>query len=110
VLVRGRNDRGYEAVAALGNGFDKRGPVRGVTQRFSESFDRGIQAGVEINKGVGGPQSGAEFFPSDHLARMFHQLDKYLKRLLLELDPCTVSTQFAGTGIDLKVTEAINRI
>jgi hypothetical protein len=41
---------------------------------------------------------------------MFHQLDKYLKRLLLELDPCTVSTQFAGTGIDLKVTEAINRI
>ena len=54
-----------ETVAAAWEGFDVDGGIGGIIEGFAEFIDGGVEAMVEINEGVAGPETGAKFFPGD---------------------------------------------
>ena len=54
--------RSDEAVAEFRHRFDEERALGGISQDFTQALDNSVQAGIEVNKGVGGPKSGTEFF------------------------------------------------
>src|SRR5207244_3615054 len=66
--LAGKLDRCKKAVAATSQGFDETGVFCRVAQGVAETLDGGVETVVEIDKGVGWPQAGAEVFACDDLA------------------------------------------
>jgi hypothetical protein len=56
-----------------GQGFDELGILGRVAQRLPEFLDRMVQAVVELDERVCGPQAGAQFVPGDHFSGAFDQ-------------------------------------
>src|SRR5438445_3273906 len=72
-------DRRQKAISPAGHGFDESGVFGRVAQRIPQPSDCGVDAVLEINKGVIGPQPPAQFFPRHHLARTLQQCQKDCK-------------------------------
>ncbi len=87
-------DRGNEAVAAAGEGFDEAGVVGGVAEGFADLVDRGAKGVVEVDDGVLAPETELEVLPGDDLAGMFEQGDEDLEGLALDLDPSARLPEF----------------
>ena len=60
-----------EAIPAFGNGFDIKRLVGGVAEGFAQLHDRRIQAMVEIDKRVGGPERPLQVFAGNQFPGMF---------------------------------------
>ena len=55
-----------EAITPLGHGFDEAWLLGGITQGLAQPGDGAVQAMIEVNKRVRGPQVLAQFIPRDH--------------------------------------------
>ncbi len=92
LVVRGRGlcrsagavDGGDEAVSPPGQGFDEARARCGIAQRLADLVHRGIQAVIEIDKGVGRPDLFAQLIARDHFTGILEQRREDLKRLLLK--------------------------
>ncbi len=84
---RYRRYRGNEAIASPRDSFDEDGMVGVISQRIAEFLQRAVQAEIEIDESVSRPEPLLQFLTRNHFAGMFQQGLKYLKGLLLELDP-----------------------
>ena len=85
--LAGKLDRCKKAVAATSQGFDETGVFCRVAQGVAETLDGGVETVVEIDKGVGWPQAGAEVFASDDLAGALKEHGQNPEGLVLEVDP-----------------------
>src|SRR5277367_2003168 len=99
-------DGGDEAVSAAGQGFDEAWVGCGIAQRLANLVYGGIQAVIEIHKGVGGPDGLAEAFASDDLSGILEECGEDLKGLLLKTDACAVLTQLSGGQVGFEDSEA----
>jgi hypothetical protein len=72
---------------------------------LAEFVDGGVQAVVEIDERVGGPEAVTELLPRDHFARPFEKNLKNVKRAVLELDPHPVLAEFRSCKIGLVRSE-----
>lgn len=61
---------------------------------------------VEVNEGVGGPESCAEFFPGHGFSAAFQQHAKDLEGLILQLDADAAFAQFRFLKINFEDSEA----
>ena len=68
-----RADRHQKAVTPPGNGLDKSRILGAVAQGVAEPADGGVETVIEIDKGVGGPQTAPQLVPRNHLSRPFQQ-------------------------------------
>jgi hypothetical protein len=59
--------RSDETVSAAGEGFDVARAGSGVSESFAHLVDRGVQAVVEVDEGVGGPEFLLQFFAGDDI-------------------------------------------
>jgi len=97
----------YELVALSRNSLDEIRIVGGIVERFAQSFDSRIEAGVKINKRIALPKCGAQFFPANQFAGTLKQFEENPAWLILELKPHPVLAQFCGPQIELKRLKAI---
>jgi hypothetical protein len=93
-------DGGDKTIAAAWERFDVAGIVRGIAERFTEAHDGGIQAVVEINESVTGPEALLQFLASDHFAAMFEKDGENLAGLFLKFYPNAMFAQFAGAEVE----------
>jgi hypothetical protein len=80
-----------------------------VAQGRSQTVDGSVQAMVEIDEGVRGPESLANPLTGHYLSRMFQQHYQDLEWLVLKLYFIALLAQLAQARINLKDTEAKSR-
>ena len=98
-------DGRYEAITAARHGLDEARVVGGIAERLAEPADGVIQAVVELDEGVGGPQRCLQLIARDHLhGRSSRSAGP--ERPVGKLYPPPVFPQFARLEVDLKDTEA----
>ena len=95
-------NRRDEAVSAAGEGFDEARARCGIAQRLANLVHRGIQAVIEIDEGVGGPDFFAQLVARDHLTGILQQGSENLKRLFQKPDASAVLAQLSGGEVDFK--------
>jgi hypothetical protein len=66
-------DGGDETVAAFGESFDEAGVVGFVGESVAEFVDGGVQAVLEIDEGVFGPEAFLELLAGDDEAGVFEE-------------------------------------
>ena len=69
---------------------------------FADLVDGFIEAIIEVDKGVVGPQFLLQLLPRDTLTWVFQQHRQDLKRLFLEFDLHSILTQFARSQVKFK--------
>ena len=70
-MNRFRINRPNEAVAAAGYRFDIGGSGGGIAQGLADFVYRGVEAVIEINKGVAGPELVLKVFAGKHFSGTF---------------------------------------
>jgi hypothetical protein len=98
-------DRRNEPVATAGQGFYESRVLAGILQRLTEAVNGFVQALIEIHEGISGPQPLHQLIASDQLARMFHEEEEDLKRLILKIRSLPVGAQFARARVQCELTE-----
>ena len=83
---RRQANRGQKAESALGNGLNEAGSVGVVAQGVAQLSNRDIQAVVEFDECVFGPQLAAQFFAGDNFAWALKEQNQKSERLLLKFD------------------------
>jgi hypothetical protein len=68
-------------------------------ERVTEFVDDGIEAGVEVDEGVIGPEGGSEGLSTDQLARLSDQKPQHLPGLLLQPDGASPGRQVARDDV-----------
>jgi len=92
-------DRRDENVAGARDGFDVAWLVGGVAQRGAEAFDGGIEAAIEIDKGLRAPEAVLQLLPCDNRSLPLYQRFQNFERLALQLEPDAMFAEYArGTG------------
>lgn len=81
------------------NGFNEARVNRRVTQDFAQCIDSSVQALIEIDKRVIGPQTLPEFLAGNELARFFQHQDQHSECLLAQLNPSAVFAKFERIGV-----------
>jgi hypothetical protein len=95
-----------ESVATFWKSFDEVGSFCRIAEGFAEFVDGLVEAVVEIDKRVGGPEAAAEFLASDDLAGRFEEHGEDLEGLILETETMPVVAEFTRTQIELIRAEA----
>jgi hypothetical protein len=101
-----RVDWGDEAIATAGQCLYEARILRGVSEGIAQPLYRGVQAMVEVHKGVCRPELGSEFLAGDYVVGPLQKCEEHLERLVLQLDPRAVPAEFTCLRIDLKGAEA----
>ncbi len=99
-------DRSNEPVSATGQRFDVARTGSGVSQRLANLVDGRVQAVVEVDERVGGPELLLQLFARDHLARPLQQQSQHLKGLLLQAQLDAALAQFSRAEVQLEDSEA----
>ena len=89
-----------------GQRLDVVGILRVVAQCLAESQDRRVDAVLEVDKGVDGPEFLLEFFPRHHFPGMFEECSENLEGPFTKLYLFAVAPKFARPNINLEVGEA----
>jgi hypothetical protein len=108
ISIRPANGR-KEPVATARHSLYKRGILSGISQGIAQAPDRGIQAVVEVDIGIGRPEAVAQFLPSNDLAGAVQKFGEYLKRLLLQLDLGPIPAELSCVQIEFKNSEPTGR-
>ena len=77
---------GDEAVAPFGYRFDEARRRRIIAKRTPNASHRLIQAKIEVDKRVLGPDSFFQLFAGDYLSRVLQQSSQNFEGLILKLD------------------------
>ena len=94
-----------EAIAAPGNRFDVERRVKRIAKCVAQVGDRHIEAVIEVNEGIRGPEKAIQLISRDQFARIFQQIDQDEERLFAELDGQTGAAQFHSSRVDFEDTE-----
>jgi hypothetical protein len=95
-----------ETVATFRDGLDEAGSGRGIPERAANLGDRGVQARVEFDERVVGPQELPQLLARDQLTRPGYQEAEYAGRLLLQGHATAVAVQNPRIEIELERSEA----
>src|SRR5207245_11199154 len=87
MLVLHELHRSDEAVAQFRNPLNEERVFGGITQDFTQAFDDSVEAGVEVNKGVGGLKRGAELLAGNPLSRGLEEVQQDYEGLILNFEP-----------------------
>jgi len=82
-----------EAVTTPGNGFNVAGFVGRIREHIAQLLHGAVQAGIEIDEGVRGPEPLMEFFAGNDIAGMLQQQRQYLEGLILKFQADAVLAQ-----------------
>src|SRR5579863_4403702 len=99
-------DWGDEAVSAAGEGFDIAGARSGIPESFADLVYGGVEAVIEIDEGIGGPEFLADFFAGDDVAWALEEQGQDLKGLVLQAELRPVLAQLAGGQVKFEDAEA----
>jgi hypothetical protein len=77
-------------------GLDELRILRRISQGLAQFLDGMVQAVVELDEGVGGPEPGSQVFSRDNFARTLDQCAEYFEGLRRKRDLLTVIVEFAG--------------
>jgi hypothetical protein len=100
-------DRGYEAVAAAGEGLDKSWAGCGIAESFADAIDGGVDTVFVVDEGAVGPQLAGDLLASEELAGPVEQHQEYLEGLGVELYAETLPAKFPCGTVCLENSEAI---
>ncbi len=106
---RAGRDGSDETVAAFGESFDEAGVVGLVGEGVAEFVDGGVEAVLEIDEGVFGPQAFLELLAGDDEAGVFKEDGENLEGTILELEADAGFAEFAGEQIGLVGAETDER-
>jgi hypothetical protein len=98
---RACGDGSDEAVAALGKSFDEAGIVGFVGKGVAELVDGGVEAVLEIDEGVFGPEAFLELLAGDDEAGLFQEDGENLEGAILDFQADAGFAQFTGEQIGL---------
>src|SRR5471030_1190493 len=98
-----------EAVAAPRQGFDKPGRFGWIPQSLAQPLDRGVDAMVELDHGIVGPQLLLQLFPSDQFTLALQQHRQNPDGLFGDFQFEPALTQFSGARIEFKHAETYLR-
>ena len=98
--------RGDEPVTPAREGLDVAGGLGRVAQGLPQLPHGRVEAVVEVNERIRGPELVPQLFSAHHLARALQEQGQQSKRLILEPDLDSLPAQLAGPKIDLKGPEA----
>jgi hypothetical protein len=99
-------DFGEEAIAAAWDGFDEARAVGGIAEGIADLVDGFVEAVVEVDIGVGGPETFLQIFAGDDLAGMVEEHREDADGLFLEADAKAVFAELAGAKIEFENSEA----
>ena len=99
-------DRSDKAVSAAGDCLDKTRAGGGISEGLADLVDGGVQAVIEVDESVGGPELLLQLLAGDDLAGAVEQESQDLERLSLEAEPHAILAQFPGGEIELEDSEA----
>src|SRR4029077_11581387 len=80
--------------------------LRRIGQCLTKAIHGLIQAEIEVHESAGVPESLDQFFPRDHLPRMFQQSRQNLKRFFLKNDVVAIGAKFAGAQVEYELAKA----
>ena len=95
-----------EAVAAAGQGFDVAGAGGGISEGLADLVDGGVEAMVEVDEGVGGPEFLLQFFAGDDFSGALEQQGEHLEGLTLQAKLDSALAQFACAEVEFEDSEA----
>src|SRR5581483_8439263 len=95
-----------ETISPASQGLDKTRIRCRVPERLTDLVDRGVQAVVEINKGVSLPDFFAKLIAADDLSGSLEKRGENLERLLLKSYPIALLAELAGKQVDFEQAEA----
>jgi hypothetical protein len=98
-------DFGEEAVATARDGFDEARAFGGVAECVANFVDGLIEAVIEIDVGVGGPEIFLEVLAGDEFAGMLDEYGEDTEGLFLDSDAQAVFAEFAGAKIEFEDSE-----
>src|SRR5579862_1782997 len=98
--------RSDKSVPAAVEGFYITRILRFVTKGLAELLHGTVEAKIEINKRIAGPEPFLQFFPTHHSPGTFQQQGQNLKWLILQFDVHAPLAEFASLKIQLIRTEA----
>jgi hypothetical protein len=96
---------GNKTVPAASYGFDVSRFFGGVVEGGAQAVNRCVQTVVEINEGIGGPDSFLKFFAGCNLTRIFQQRLQNQERLLLQTYANASSAKLARPMIEFVIPE-----
>jgi len=97
--------RADEPVPAARQRLDELRVVRGVTKGSTQSFDRGVQAVLEVDERPIGPEPLPQFIAGDDIARAFEHQAEDLERLFLQADRTAALVQLTRPEVQLERSE-----
>jgi hypothetical protein len=96
-----------ETIAMPRNRLYESGILSGIPKRIPQASNRCVEAILEVNEGIGTPESRPEFLSTDNLAAMLHQFKQNVVRLLLDFNLDALSAELASSGVQFKDPEPI---
>ena len=81
-----------------------------VAQRLPQLANDAVQADVEVNKGIGGPQFLLQVFARHYPSSVCDQLGKHAEGLFLQFCPHSVLAQFRIALGEFEGSEAKNAV
>ena len=105
----GRLDGHEEPVAAPRKGLDELGGPCRVAEGLADLADAEVQALLEVDERVAGPDVLTDLAPPHHLAAAAGQEGEHLEGLRRQLDDVAVLTQLASPRIELEGSKAEDR-
>jgi hypothetical protein len=85
--------------------FNAARPLGGVTEHLAKPRNRIVQAMVEIDKSVGGPNLRSQLLASDHIAGALEKNGQNLQRLTLQPQSDPVFAQLPCANVQLEIVE-----
>jgi hypothetical protein len=104
-LIAVRLHGGDEAVALPRQGLDVSRRARRIAEGFAQLVDRGVQAVVEVDVGVRGPEPQAQVVAGDDVPRPLEEDGQHGEGLAQQPDLDPLSMQLAGGEIGLEDSE-----
>jgi hypothetical protein len=98
-------DGGDETVSAAGERLYIAWTGGGIAEGFPYFIDRGIQAVIEVDEGVGGPEALLDLFAGDDFSGSFEEQGEDLEGLSLEAELDAALPQFARAEIEFENSE-----
>ena len=97
--------RRHESVTSASHCFNEAGIVSRIAERVADFVDGLVEAMVEVNEGVLGPEVLLKLLAGNDLSRLFQEHGENLEGLLLQLDPDPLPAKFSGPEIDFEDSE-----
>jgi hypothetical protein len=98
-----------ETVTAPSHGFDEDRSFRRVTERLPQPFHRCVEALIEIDVRVGGPERCPKFFTKDYFPGAPQQERKYLGGLARKAHPPALLEEFSRSRVEFENPEPNHR-